>query len=122
MEQLAKGLAEERARSPERLAVERAMASRPKPLGWQHQRSLTVEDFAAALNQLGLSKAAAARYFGISIRSVDRMAEGKAKIPTAIALLIFSLIYHHERPVVPKRHRKGEPGIVHKDSIDIPPS
>ena len=72
-------------------------------MNWQHQRSLTPDDFATALDQLGLSQAAAARYFGLSSRQISRMVHGQSEVPTPLTLLIFSLIHHNETPIVPPR-------------------
>jgi hypothetical protein len=70
---------------------------------WQHHRSMTADEFETALNQLGISRAAAARLTGYSERQLARMANDQVRVPTVLALLLWSMIYHNETPIVPPR-------------------
>lgn len=70
-------------------------------------RSMSAGEYALALFNLGLSKAAAARYLGISVRTSYRYHDGVTTVPTAHALLLRSLLHHGEVPLVPKATGRG---------------
>lgn len=69
---------------------------------WQSQRRLTPRSLKAVCKQLGLNKAQLSRYTDIKIRRVYRMHEGKAEIPTLLALLLNGMVERGDVPVVPK--------------------
>lgn len=73
-----------------------------KSADWQQKRAMTSGEYALALFNLGLSKAAAARYLGISVRTSYRYYDGITVVPTAHALLLRSLLHHGEVPLVPR--------------------
>ena len=75
---------------------------------WQHNRSMSPRQLELAINKLGMSKAGAGRYLGISERRLHRMCAGQAIIPANVVLLLCSLIEHGEPPLVPTR-RKAKP-------------
>ena len=69
---------------------------------WQHERHMTPEQFEWHLKHLQMSQAAFGRYVSCSERKVRRMIRGEAEIDVAYALLLRSLVYHKEKPVVPE--------------------
>jgi hypothetical protein len=68
---------------------------------WQFDRSMSPANYLRVTKSLGLRRAEAARYFGVSIRTERRFANGEADIPVAIVLLLRALIHFGGRPVVP---------------------
>lgn len=72
---------------------------------WQLHRSMSAIQFKRAAKVLKLNMAATGRYIGVSPRTLRRMVKGQAKVPTAAALLLRSLIAHGEKPVVPDWRR-----------------
>ena len=72
---------------------------------WQKERQMTPRQYSMIIKQLGLNKASAGRYTGVSGRTSHRYISGDAAIPTATALLLRSLVAHNERPIVPKWKR-----------------
>ena len=72
-------------------------------MNWQHERSMTPDQFQWSLTRLGLKQASAARFMGMSARQVYRMFHGKQIIPATVVLLLNSMIHHDEKPVVPRR-------------------
>jgi predicted transcriptional regulator len=49
---------------------------------------VTKSQFRSALEQLGLSHGAAAKFLGVSLRSVAGWAIGEQPVPTSVALLL----------------------------------
>jgi len=74
-------------------------------MNWQHERSMTPEQFQGALGRLFGPRpmAAAGRFMGTSARQVARWFHGKQIIPVTVVLLLNSMIHHDEKPVVPRR-------------------
>jgi hypothetical protein len=70
-------------------------------MNWQTERSMTPEQYAWAIRRLGMNKAQAGRYLGISARTAYRYWDGDARIPAAHVLLLRGLIHHNETPAVP---------------------
>ena len=68
---------------------------------WQWDRSMSPALYLRTTRSLGLNRAGAARYFGVSVRTERRFANGEADIPPAIVLLLRALIHYGGRPVVP---------------------
>jgi hypothetical protein len=75
-------------------------------MNWQHERSMTPEQYAHTIAQLGLSQLAAGRFLGVSGRTSRRYIMGEAEIPAAHALLLRAMLRHRERPAVPRWHRR----------------
>jgi DNA-binding transcriptional regulator YiaG len=75
-------------------------------VGWQHQRTMTPEEYEWALERLDLNKAEAGRLLGRSERTSRRYISGDASIPAAEVLLLRALIHHGEVPVVPRWNRR----------------
>lgn len=73
---------------------------------WQTMRMASPLEFQLLVSALGMSQAGAARYLGVSARTVSRYLAGEAKIPAASVLLLRSLAQGNLRPVVPRRERK----------------
>ena len=65
-------------------------------MNWQLARSMTADEFDCCLKLLGMSRAAAARYLGLSQRQVYRIAHGQTPVPTTVVLLLNSLLNHKE--------------------------
>jgi DNA-binding transcriptional regulator YiaG len=69
---------------------------------WQSQRAMTATQFKRIVKELGMSRAAAGRYIGVSLRRLRRITKGQSDVPESAALLLRSLVAHGETPVVPK--------------------
>ena len=74
-------------------------------MNWQHDRTMTPEQYAWALDQLNLTRPAAGRYLGISARTSYRYGTGESLIPAAHVLLLRALIAGKWKPVVPRWHK-----------------
>lgn len=72
-------------------------------MSWQHTRGMSPTQFAAAIADLNMKPAQAARFLGHSDRTVRRFLRGQRSIPEADVLLLGCMIAHRLRPVVPKR-------------------
>ena len=72
-------------------------------MSWQNIRTLNATEFRTTLKALKLKQAQAARLLGLSERHVRRVIRGEAELPEACCLVLAALMYHHEKPVVPKR-------------------
>ena len=55
---------------------------------WQLDRTMTPDQYAEILRDLGLSLAASARYLGISTTTAARYKRGTATVPAAHAMLL----------------------------------
>jgi len=75
---------------------------KPEPPSYLYQRSMTPDAFRHAIKLLGMSQIAAGRFLGVSGRTARRYCMGDAVISPAEVLLLRSLIYHGETPVVPR--------------------
>ena len=75
-------------------------------MSWQLIRTMSPEHFAQAIRVLGLKPAQAARFLGVSDRTVRRQIRGEREIATSVVLLLNCLITHRTRPIVPRRPRK----------------
>jgi hypothetical protein len=75
---------------------------------WQApvQRHMSPRQLALVTKELGLNKAAAGRFIGVSARTARRMFKGTADIPTAVALLLRLMLKHKEAPLVPAWKRE----------------
>ena len=75
---------------------------------WQ-SRKMSARAFRDILLSRGLNQTTAARFFGISLRTVRRMAAGTAKVPGAVALLLHLMSKHNEEPDIPpaKKRRRS---------------
>lgn len=69
---------------------------------WQNERTMTATQFKRIVKDLGMSRAAAGRYIGVSLRRLRRITKGQSEVPESAALLLRSLVAHGEKPVVPK--------------------
>jgi DNA-binding transcriptional regulator YiaG len=76
----------------------------PKP-SWQDNREMSRREYREIIAELGMSQAAAGRYLGISERTTHRYSSGDARVRTAEALLLRSLLAHREMPRVPPWQR-----------------
>jgi hypothetical protein len=72
-------------------------------MSWQHERDFTPLELAKAIDILQMKPAAAARFCGVSDRTMRRYLRGQREIPTTTSLLLSCMIAHRLRPVVPKR-------------------
>jgi DNA-binding transcriptional regulator YiaG len=75
---------------------------------WQ-SRKMNSRFFKEMLLSCGFNQTTAARYFGLSLRTVRRMAAGTAKVPGAVALLLHLMRKHNEDPDIPpaKKRRRS---------------
>ena len=75
---------------------------------WQAplQRHMTPRQFVTVTKELGLNKAAAGRYIGVSARTARRMIKGTSDIPISVALLLRLMVKHKEKPLVPAWSRE----------------
>jgi predicted transcriptional regulator len=71
----------------------------------QDNRAMSPREFERSLKALGLSKAAAGRYLGISERTVHRYADGDAEVPVSTVFLLRWMFDAGVVPKVPKRPR-----------------
>ena len=55
---------------------------------WQLERTMTADQYAEVIKDLGLSLAASARYLGISTTTAARYKRGTATVPEAHAMLL----------------------------------
>lgn len=69
---------------------------------WQLKRTMSATQFKRIVKELGMSKAAAGRYIGVSLRRLRRITKGQSEVPESAALLLHSLVAHGEKPTVPK--------------------
>ena len=69
---------------------------------WQLERSMTPEQLEWYLKKLEMSYMGFGRYVGCSERKVRRMIRGEVAVDVAYALLLRSLVYHKEKPMVPE--------------------
>jgi DNA-binding transcriptional regulator YiaG len=69
---------------------------------WQNERTMTATQFKRIVKDLGMSRAAAGRYIGVSLRRLRRITKGQSEVPESAALLLRSLVAHGEKPLVPK--------------------
>ena len=72
---------------------------------WMTQRTMTPAQYAWAIRQLGLNKAQAGRFLGVSARTSHRYFDGHTVIPEAHAMLLRAVIHHNEQPIVPPWER-----------------
>jgi plasmid maintenance system antidote protein VapI len=72
-------------------------------MSWQTIRIYTPQILAATIAALSMKPAAAARFLGVSDRTMRRYLRGQRDIPVSTALLLNCMIAHRLKPVVPKR-------------------
>ena len=70
---------------------------------WQRERTMTPQQYALALNALGLSQLAAGRWLGVSPRTSRRYITGNSTIPPAHAMLLRAAVHYKWKLLVPKR-------------------
>lgn len=73
---------------------------------WQLKRTMSDAEFRRAIKQLNLSRAACARYLGISNSTAYRYAERGANIPVTVALLLNAVLEMGVEPIVPPWKRQ----------------
>ena len=80
---------------------------------WQYRREMAPGELADFLRDRGLRQLQLADYLDIGERTLRRYLTGEAPIPVPIVLLLRSLTWHEEVPVVPilppPKYRKGLP-------------
>ena len=75
----------------------------------QDNRAMSPREFERSLERLGLSKAAAGRFLGISERTIHRYADGDAAVPVAT---VFLLRWMFDAGVIPKVPPRPRPVVV----------
>ena len=68
---------------------------------WQRNREMSPQQFENTIAALQLNQLEAGRYLGVSPRTARRYVSGHAEVPASAALLLRSLLYHGEQPVLP---------------------
>jgi DNA-binding transcriptional regulator YiaG len=76
-------------------------------MNWQHERTMSPEEYAWIISRLGLDQAKLGRYLGVSERTSRRYVRGEARIPPAEVLLLRALVVFKVKPLVPQ-WRKGQ--------------
>jgi len=75
----------------------------------QDDRAMSPREFERTIDALGLSKAAAGRFLGVSERTLHRYADGDAEIPVSTVLLLRWML---EAGVIPKVPRRPRPVVA----------
>ena len=71
-------------------------------MSWQKQREMTGLQFRLLIRRLGMSRAGASRFLGISEATASRWAKDKVRIPAADAMLLRLMVEQEIKPIVPK--------------------
>ena len=66
---------------------------------------MSPREFERTIQALGMSKAAAGRFLGISERTLHRYADGDAEVPVSTVFLLRWMLAAGVTPKVPKRPR-----------------
>ena len=77
----------------------------------QDDRAMAPRHFERILEALGLSKAAAGRFLGISERTIHRYVDGEAEVPVSTVLLLRDMLERGIAPKVPRRPKR-KPAVV----------
>jgi len=83
----------------------------------QDNRAMSPREFERLLEALGLSKAGASRWLGISERTVHRYADGDAEVPVSTVFLLRDMV---ERGVLPKVPRRPRPVVANGPTPTTP--
>jgi hypothetical protein len=89
-------------------------------MNWQADRDMEPTRFLWAIQMLGMSQAATARYLDLSEKQIYRMVHGLTPVPVPVALLLNALIHIGIKPVVPRRPRKPQPLDDPQKSLSVP--
>jgi len=68
---------------------------------WQVERTMSKEEYAATIEALGLSMAAAGRYLGVTARTGRRYVKGVTTVPVSQVLLLRALVHYGAKALVP---------------------
>lgn len=83
---------------------------------WQYRREMAPGELADFIRDCGLRQLQLADYLDVGERTMRRYLTGEAVIPVPIVLLLRSLAWHEEAPVVPiqpaPKYRQGLPDGV----------
>lgn len=74
-------------------------------MDWQTEREMAPKEYRDVIKRLGMSRAAAGRYLGVSARTSRRYSHGDAEIPPAQVLLLRVLLMLASvgvKPLVPR--------------------
>ena len=71
-------------------------------MSWQKQREMTGLQFRLLIRRLGMSRAGAGRFLGVSEATTSRWAKDVVRIPAAVAMLLRLMAEMELRPIVPK--------------------
>ena len=75
----------------------------------QDNRAMSPREFGRTIGALGLSKAAAGRFLGVSERTIHRYADGDAEVPVSTVLLLRDML---ERGIAPKVPKRKQPAVA----------
>jgi len=82
------------------------MAKKTEPPVWDIKREMDSHQYQEILKELGLTRAAAARFLGCSQRTSSRYWHGTLKVPPSKAMLLRAFLDSGMRPVVPPWQRR----------------
>ena len=68
---------------------------------WQTERTMSPVQYRAALKDLDMNVAQAARYLGVGERTSHRYVRGETSIPVSVVLLLRALKAMQVKPLVP---------------------
>ena len=69
---------------------------------WQEARRMSPAEYISMIRKLKMSRAASARFLGVSEKTAYRYANGTNPIPDASVLLLRALVEFRVTPIVPK--------------------
>jgi len=79
---------------------------------WQYDREMPSDELKAVMVALGMKQTRLGRFLGFSPRQTRRFVRGEMPLPPASVLLLRSMLFHGERPiVVPPWQRKRVPKV-----------
>ena len=71
-------------------------------MSWQTDRTMTPTQYKRIIKALGMTQGGAGRFLGVSPRTGHRYCSGETEVPTTTAMLLRSMVYHGDEPVVPE--------------------
>jgi len=69
-------------------------------MNW-HARHMTPAEYRFSIELLGMNRAQAGRFLGVSLATAYRYASGDVPVPVPTALLLRHMIHHSAKPWVP---------------------
>jgi hypothetical protein len=75
-------------------------------MSWQKQREMTGLQFKLVTRRLGMSRAGAGRFLGVSEATTRRWVLDENRIPVAVVMLLRAMVELQIEPVVPEWERE----------------